>query len=81
MKLFLLISKDKQQDIDVPIYQTSGPTTNNGEVEHLEDSYTSNDKGKSKKHDEKRDLNDAIPNRQLSTSSVKEVFSRYHISP
>ena len=70
--VFYLIFKDKQQDIDVPIYSPTAPTTNTSEVEHLNSSFTSNDQQNLRKH-EKRDANDAISNSKPSYS-IEEVI-------
>ena len=70
--VFYLIFKDKQQDIDVPIYSPTAPTTNTSDVEHLNSSFSSNDQPNLRKH-EKRDANDAISNSKAS-SSIEEVI-------
>ena len=67
-----MIFKDKQQDIDVPIYSPTAPTTNTSDVEHLNSSFSSNDQQNLRKH-EKRDANDAISNSKAS-SSIEEVI-------
>ena len=70
--VFYLIFKDKQQDIDVPIYSPTAPTTNTSEVEHLNSNFTTNDQQNLRKH-EKRDANDAN-SKSKPSSSIEEVI-------
>ena len=63
--------KDKQQDIDVPIYSPTN-TTNNCGADYSENNVSSKDLPKSKKY-VKPDANDVESNSKLSSSSLKEV--------